>query len=63
LCRVRRQSPQTAEAIAKKQTVVMATQKVQKDLDGFLGALALNKSKQDEVNKLKVELEKIRNHG
>lgn len=49
---------QTAEAKAKKQTIVMATQKVQKDLDGFLGALALTKSKQDEVNKLKAELEK-----
>jgi len=49
---------QTAEAKAKKQTIVMATQKVQKDLDGFLGALALTKSKQDEVNKLKAELDK-----
>jgi hypothetical protein len=33
--------------------------KVQKDLDGFLGALALRKNKQDEVNKLKAELEKL----
>jgi hypothetical protein len=49
---------QTAEAKAKKQAIVMATQKVQKDLDGFLGALALTKSKQDEVNKLKAELDK-----
>ena len=49
---------QTAEAKAKKQAIVMATQKVQKDLDGFTGALALTKSKQDEVNKLKAELEK-----
>ena len=49
---------QTAEAKAKKQAIVMATQKVQKDLDGFLGALALTKSKQDQVNKLKAELDK-----
>jgi hypothetical protein len=49
---------QTAEAKAKKQAIVMATQKIQKDLDGFLGALALTKSKQDEVNKLKAELDK-----
>jgi hypothetical protein len=49
---------QTAEAKAKKQTIVMATQKVQKDLDGFLGALALTKNRQDEINKLKAELEK-----
>ena len=52
---------QTAEAKAKKQAIVMATQKVQKDLDGFLGALALTKSKQDEVNKLKAELDKASN--
>jgi len=52
---------QTAEAKAKKQAIVMATQKVQKDLDGFTGALALTKSKQDEVNKLKAELDKASN--
>ena len=52
---------QTAEAKAKKQAIVMTTQKVQKDLDGFLGALALTKSKQDEVNKLKAELDKASN--
>ncbi len=52
---------QTAEAKAKKQTIVMATQKVQKDLDGFLGALALTKNRQDEINKLKVELDKASN--
>jgi hypothetical protein len=52
---------QTAEAKAKKQTIVMAIQKVQKDLDGFLRALALTKSKQDEVNKLKAELDKASN--
>jgi chromosome segregation ATPase len=52
---------QTAEAKAKKQAIVMATQKVQKDLDGFTGALALTKSKQDEINKLKAELDKASN--
>ena len=52
---------QTAEAKAKKQAIVMTTQKVQKDLDGFIGALALTKSKQDEVNKLKAELDKASN--
>ena len=52
---------QTAEAKAKKQAILMATQKVQKDLDGFTGALALTKSKQDEVNKLKAELDKASN--
>ena len=49
---------QTAEAKAKKQTIVTATQKVQNDLDGFIGALALAKNRQDEVNKLRSELEK-----
>jgi len=49
---------QTAEAKAKKQGLILATQKVQKDLDGFLGALALAKSRQDEINRLKAELEK-----
>ena len=52
---------QTAEARAKKQTIVTATQKVQKDLDGFLGALALAKSRHDEINKLKAELDKASN--
>jgi stage V sporulation protein SpoVS len=49
---------QTAEAKAKKQSVMASTQKVQKDLDGFTGALALAKNRQDEVNRLKAELEK-----
>ena len=49
---------QTAEAKAKKQTIVTATQKVQKDLDGFIGALTLAKNRQDEINKLRAELEK-----
>jgi hypothetical protein len=40
---------------------VTATQKVQKDLDGFLGALALAKSRHDEINKLKAELDKASN--
>jgi len=31
---------------------------VQKDLDSFMGALALAKNRQDEINKLKAELEK-----
>ena len=52
---------QTAEAKAKKQTIVTATQKVQKDLDGFTGALALAKNRQDEINKLKAELDKASN--
>ena len=52
---------QTAEARAKKQTIVTATQKVQKDLDGFTGALALAKNRQDEINKLKAELDKASN--
>lgn len=51
----------TAEAKAKKQTIVVETQKVQKDLDGFLGALALAKSRHDEINKLKAELDKASN--
>jgi hypothetical protein len=49
---------QTAEAKAKRQSAITAYQKVQKDLDGFLGALTLAKNRQDEVNKLKSELEK-----
>ena len=49
---------QTAEAKAKKQSVLVTTQRVQKDLDGFLGALTLAKNRQDEINKLKAELEK-----
>ena len=49
---------QTAEAKAKKQTIVMATQKVQKDLDGFIGALALAKNRQEEISRLKTELDK-----
>ena len=49
---------QTAESKAKKQSIMLTTQMIQKDLDGFLGALALTKNKQDEVNKLKAELEK-----
>jgi hypothetical protein len=49
---------QTAEAKAKKQAIVMATQKVQKDLDGFLGALALAKNRQEEISRLKTELDK-----
>lgn len=52
---------QTAEIKTKKQTVTLTTQQVQKDLDGFLAALTLTKSKQDEVNKLKAELEKSEN--
>lgn len=52
---------QTAEAKAKKQTIVTATQKVQKDLDGFTGALVLAKNRQDEINKLKAELDKASN--
>jgi stage V sporulation protein SpoVS len=49
---------QTAEAKAKKQSVMASTQRVQKDLDGFTGALALAKNRQDEINKLKAELDK-----
>jgi len=49
---------QTAEAKAKKQSTILATQKVQKDLDSFLGALALAKNRLDEINKFKAELEK-----
>ena len=49
---------QTAEAKARKQSTILATQKVQKDLDSFMGALALAKNRQDEINKLKTELEK-----
>ena len=49
---------QTAEAKAKKQAIVMTTQKVQKDLDGFLGALALAKNRQEEISRLKTELDK-----
>ncbi len=49
---------QTAEAKAKKQSVMVSTQRVQKDLDGFLGALTLAKNRQDEINKLKAELDK-----
>jgi galactitol-specific phosphotransferase system IIB component len=49
---------QTAETKAKKYSITVATQQVQKDLDDFLVALALTKNKQDEVNKLKAELEK-----
>jgi stage V sporulation protein SpoVS len=49
---------QTAEARAKKQSVMVTTQRVQKDLDGFLGALTLAKNRQDEINKLKAELDK-----
>jgi len=49
---------QTAEAKANKQSAIVANQMVQKDLDGFLGALALAKNRQDEVNKLKAELDK-----
>ena len=49
---------QVAEAKAKRQSTVVAYQKVQKDLDGFLGALTLAKNRQDEVNKLKAELDK-----
>ena len=45
----------------KVRLVIAATQKVQKDLDGFTGALALTKSKQDEINKLKAELDKASN--
>jgi len=49
---------QTAEAKAKKQSVMASTQKVQKDLDGFTGALALAKNRQEEISRLKAELEK-----
>jgi len=49
---------QTAEAKAKKQSVLLTTQRVQKDLDGFIGALALAKNRQEEINRLKAELEK-----
>ena len=49
---------QTAEAKAKKQSVMVTTQRVQKDLDGFLGALTLAKNRQDDINKLKAELDK-----
>ena len=49
---------QTAEAKAKKQAIVMTTQKVQKDLDGFIGALALAKNRQEEISRLKTELDK-----
>jgi hypothetical protein len=52
---------QTAEAKAKRQTSIVAYQKVQKDLDGFLGALTLAKNRQDEVNKLKAEHDKANN--
>ena len=52
---------QTAEAKAKKQSVMVSTQRVQKDLDGFTGALALAKNRQDEINKLKAELDKASN--
>ena len=50
---------QTAEAKAKRQSAITAYQRVQKDLDGFLGALILAKSRQDEVTKLKTELDKV----
>jgi hypothetical protein len=49
---------QTAEAKAKKQSVMASTQKVQKDLDGFTGALALAKNRQEEITRLKAELDK-----
>jgi len=49
---------QTAEAKAKKQSVMASTQKVQKDLDGFTGALALAKNRQEEISRLKAELDK-----
>ncbi len=49
---------QTAEAKAKKQSVMVTIQRVQKDLDGFTGALTLAKNRQDEVNKLKAELDR-----
>ena len=52
---------QTAEAKAKKQSVMVSTQRVQKDLDGFTSALALAKNRQDEINKLKAELDKASN--
>ena len=49
---------QTAEAKAKKQSVMASTQRVQKDLDGFTGALALAKNRQEEITRLKAELDK-----